>query len=107
MRSFSAFNPEQCAELVGRKTSAADDAAQSPAVEHLLLDDKKLYAVSELGDPEVWDLGVLYLSRCELLQQVWSKVPSVWEGGRSVVRAPAAIGECVPLVTAASSRPGP
>ncbi|MBN2360860.1 MAG: WD40 repeat domain-containing protein, partial [Deltaproteobacteria bacterium] len=68
------------------------------AVEHMLLDDKKLYAVSELGDPEVWDLSVLYLSRCELLQQVWSKVPSVWEEGRSVVKAPTAIGECAPAV---------
>ncbi|MBN2360870.1 MAG: hypothetical protein JXR83_15550, partial [Deltaproteobacteria bacterium] len=75
------------------------------AVEHLLLDDKKLYAVSELGDPEVWDLGVLYLSRCELLQQVWSKVPSVWQEGRSVVRAPTAIGECAPAVATTSAVP--
>ncbi|MBN2359859.1 MAG: WD40 repeat domain-containing protein, partial [Deltaproteobacteria bacterium] len=75
------------------------------AVEHLLLDDKKLYAASELGDSETWDLSVLYLNRCELLQQVWSKVPSVWENGRSVLRAPVARRGCAPAsATESASR---
>ncbi|HSA22323.1 MAG TPA: WD40 repeat domain-containing protein [Myxococcota bacterium] len=72
-------------------------------VEHLLLDDHKLHAVSDLGDRLVWDLDVLTLGRCELLQAVWKKAPGVWDVGRAVVRAPAPVDGCVP----AGNQPAP
>ena len=49
---------------------------------------------------------ILYVSSSELLRQVWSKVRSVWQDGRSVLRKPKAIGQCTPIAAAAASRPG-
>ena len=57
-------------------------------VVHLLLEGSRLYAASELGSHLSWDLSVLFRDYCELLAQVWRKVPVVWEHGLPVSRAP-------------------
>src|SRR5262249_32676894 len=58
------------------------------AVVHLLIEDHKLYAATELGDSLVWDLGAFYRDYCELLKDVWAQVPVVWEGGDVVAQPP-------------------
>lgn len=55
-------------------------------VVHLLVRDDVLYAVSELGDIEILDLGVLTEDYCALMHEVWQRIPVVWEGGIAVVR---------------------
>jgi WD40 repeat protein/serine/threonine protein kinase len=45
-------------------------------------------AASELGDILTLDLGTLPLAACDLLREVWARVPVVWESGQPVVRAP-------------------
>jgi WD40 repeat protein/serine/threonine protein kinase len=55
---------------------------------HLLLRKRKLYAATELGSHLVWDLGELYMDYCDLLRDVWSRVPVVLEGGLPVLRPP-------------------
>jgi len=55
---------------------------------HLLLKRDKLYAATDLGEHLVWDLSPLTIERCELLRQVWRKVPMVWDRGQPVVRPP-------------------
>lgn len=42
----------------------------------------KVHALSELGDHVVLDSGVLLRPYCDVLKDVWSHVPVVWEGGR-------------------------
>jgi WD40 repeat protein/serine/threonine protein kinase len=63
-------------------------------VVHLLSRGRRLYAATELGDHLTWDLGVLHLQRCELLEAVWKRIPVVWDGGLPVVRAPPAGHPC-------------
>jgi hypothetical protein len=55
-------------------------------VVHLLPQGRKLYAASELGQYEVMDLGVFHVPYCDLLRQVWTKVPVVWPAGLPVRR---------------------
>ena len=55
---------------------------------HLLVVKQKLYAASELGDHLVRDLSPLYREHCELLGDVWRRVPVIWSGGAAVARAP-------------------
>ncbi|MFP6685305.1 MAG: WD40 repeat domain-containing protein, partial [Polyangiaceae bacterium] len=57
-------------------------------IQHLLLDEPKLYAASSLGQHLVWDLSALYAERCSLLREVWKSVPIVWREGRAVREAP-------------------
>jgi len=47
-----------------------------------------LHAVSELGQRLTWDLSTLRKSYCDLLWEVWSRVPVVWERGTAVARVP-------------------
>ncbi len=63
-------------------------------VTHLLLEGDWLYAVSELGQHVALDLSVFSQDYCELLGEVWSTVPVVWEGGLVVWRAPSASHRC-------------
>jgi len=58
------------------------------SIEHLLLEQPKLYAASSLGQHLVWDLSVLYAQRCVLLHEVWKSVPVVWREGRAVREPP-------------------
>jgi len=64
------------------------------AVVHLLLEDQKLYAVSDLGQTIVWDLKALYVDYCTLLEQVWQRVPVEWHHGRPVLASPPTIDRC-------------
>jgi hypothetical protein len=64
-------------------------------VVHLLLRGSKLYAASELGHHLIWDLGLFFADRCELLRQVQSRVPVVWERGHPVIAPPSRGGGCV------------
>jgi len=68
--------------------SKIDSASLHGSVTHLLPDGDKLYVVTELGDSIVWDLGVFHADYCELMGQIWKKVPVIWEAGRPVVRPP-------------------
>jgi WD40 repeat protein/serine/threonine protein kinase len=43
-----------------------------------------LFAVTELGDHGLIDLGVLALPRCDVLREVWADVHFVWKEGRAV-----------------------
>ncbi|MBI4705151.1 MAG: protein kinase [Deltaproteobacteria bacterium] len=65
-------------------------------VVHLLIEGQKLYAASDLGRHLVWDLDVFYQDYCELLREIWNRVPVVWEGGRAVVQRPGAEHRCAP-----------
>jgi WD40 repeat protein len=58
------------------------------AVHHLLLEDRHLYAATDLGQHAVLDLGVLHVGYCDLLGEVWRRIPVVWEGGLPVLRPP-------------------
>ena len=56
-------------------------------VRHLLLNDDKLYAATELGQHLVWDLRVFSQSYCDLLRSVWESISVTWSGGHAE-RAP-------------------
>lgn len=64
------------------------------SIQHLLLRKNKLYVASELGQHLTWDLGVFYMSYCELLRTVWRSVPVLWEGGLPRLRAPPVRHRC-------------
>jgi WD40 repeat protein/serine/threonine protein kinase len=55
---------------------------------HMLIKEGKLYAASELGNHDVMDLELFSSPYCNLVRQVWQRVPTVWEGGLPVLRAP-------------------
>jgi WD40 repeat protein len=71
-----------------RTGSRLDSARLHGPVIHLLLERRRLFAASELGLHLSWDMKVLYASHCEVLQQVWRWVPTVWSEGRPVYREP-------------------
>jgi WD40 repeat protein len=48
------------------------------AVRHLLVYDQLLSVASELGATASIDLSVLTVDPCELLREVWARVPVVW-----------------------------
>jgi len=60
-------------------------------VSHLVHDGQKLHVASELGGHLVWDLAALHLDYCELLRDVWRRVPVAWRDGLPVL-APAPTG---------------
>jgi WD40 repeat protein len=60
-----------------------DHARINGPVTHLLLQGTQLYAISELGDHLAWDLAALDVGYCHLLEQIRSRVPLVWAGGRA------------------------
>ena len=57
-------------------------------VRHLLLEADRLHAVSDLGDVDTADLGVLRRPYCDLIREVWAHAPATWKGGRAERRAP-------------------
>ncbi|HZO11658.1 MAG TPA: hypothetical protein VFB62_00315, partial [Polyangiaceae bacterium] len=63
-------------------------------VVHMLIADQRLYAATDLGRHLVWDLSAFYRERCELLREVWERVPVVWEYGEPVRREPPADHPC-------------
>jgi len=58
------------------------------AVVHLLLEDERLHAASELGDVRTVDLAIFYRDYCDLLGEIWKNAPAVWEGGKLVLKPP-------------------
>ncbi len=64
-----------------------------PAV-HLLFRDRTLFAASELGDHGRIDLSALSRSYCDLLDEVWDEVPTVWKDGRPARQPPPADHPC-------------
>jgi len=50
-------------------------------VVHMLMEKQHLYAATDLGDYLDWDLSALHRPRCELLQEVWRRVPVIWDRG--------------------------
>jgi len=71
-----------------------DRAQLHGPVAHLLLQDGRLYAASELGDALTLDLDVFGADYCDLLRDVWSSVPVVWKDGRPVYADPPAEHLC-------------
>ncbi|MFH0902942.1 MAG: WD40 repeat domain-containing protein [Pseudomonadota bacterium] len=63
-----------------------DSAKLHGAIAHLLVAEGNLYAATELGDHVVMRLGVFYQRYCDLLAEVWSSVPVVWEQGLPEIR---------------------
>jgi WD40 repeat protein/serine/threonine protein kinase len=63
-------------------------------VVHLLLKKNRLYVATELGHHHVLDLDLFFRPYCAVLQEVWGKVPTVWEGGLPVLRTPPAGHAC-------------
>lgn len=61
---------------------------------HLQQQGTKLYVGTELGDYRVMDLSAFHLSYCDLLHQIWQKVPMIWEGGIPVERNPPRDNPC-------------
>lgn len=59
------------------------------ALEHLYLSPEggRLYATSVLGDTAQLDLSVFEADYCEVLREVWSQVPTLWEEGVATRRA--------------------
>ena len=47
-------------------------------IKHLFIEELQLIAISEFGNSLVWDLNTLYQDYCELLNQVWNDVPTIW-----------------------------
>ncbi|MFH0900606.1 MAG: hypothetical protein V2A73_08255, partial [Pseudomonadota bacterium] len=64
------------------------------SIVHLLLAGNDLHAATELGGHVVVRLGVFSRDYCELLDDVWGTVPTVWEGGLPVVRPPPVNHRC-------------
>ncbi|MBW2522817.1 MAG: protein kinase [Deltaproteobacteria bacterium] len=63
-------------------------------VVHMTIQGRTLYAATDLGGHEVWDLGVLHVDRCDLLREIWRRIPVVWEAGRAVAREPPSSHVC-------------
>jgi len=63
-------------------------------VVHLAFDKTSLYAVSDLGHALRWGLDVLVDDYCEVLREVWERVPVVWSDGAVVVQDPPADHRC-------------
>ncbi len=67
------------------------------SVQHLLLEDKWLYAATDLGQHLSWDFSAFYEDYCVLMRQIWKRVPTVWQAGRAVMGAPPADHRCAPV----------
>ena len=71
-----------------------EEASLHGPVTHLGVLGDSLYAATCLGDHLRWDLSTLTTDRCDLMQEVWTAVPVVWENGLPVLRAPPDRHEC-------------
>ncbi|MFH0900720.1 MAG: hypothetical protein V2A73_08845, partial [Pseudomonadota bacterium] len=65
-------------------------------VVHLLVDSesRRLYVATEVGDHRAIDLSPLYQDYCELLADIWSKVPVVWQEGMPALALPSPGHRC-------------
>jgi hypothetical protein len=58
------------------------------AVRHLIMHDQLLIVASEMGATASMDLSGLTTDYCDLLREVWSRVPVLWRDEGAVVREP-------------------
>lgn len=70
-------------------TLLADTHLHGPVV-HMLMSGDLVYAASQLGRYVVWDLSVFSRAYCDLLVEVWRRVPVVWDAGEARDRPPPA-----------------
>jgi hypothetical protein len=63
-------------------------------VRHLRMRGPELQVATELGDHITLDVEVFQMKDCDLLQQVWERVPVVWRDGLPVPRPPPADHRC-------------
>ena len=61
---------------------------------HLLFHEHKLYAATDIGDVMTLELSIFGKKHCELLREVWQKVPLVWENGLPVLRTITKSSKC-------------
>ena len=55
---------------------------------HLAMDGARLFAATDLGDHETYDLHILKEDRCAVLRRIWDEIPIVWRSGRAVPEPP-------------------
>ncbi|MFH0900121.1 MAG: hypothetical protein V2A73_05790, partial [Pseudomonadota bacterium] len=63
---------------------------------HLLLQEDRLFAATELGSHLAMDLTVFMEEPCALLRRIWERVPISWEEGLPVLRPPPEHHRCSP-----------
>ena len=63
-------------------------------VRYLSLKDSTLYAATELGDHTVLDLGAFNMPYCDLVRQVTTSIPVIWEDGKPVSKTSLERREC-------------
>jgi WD40 repeat protein/serine/threonine protein kinase len=71
-----------------RDGAALERAWLHGPVRHLVQSKGRLHAVSELGQHLTWDLTSLRQPYCDLLREIWTAVPVVWESGAAGARTP-------------------
>ncbi len=57
-------------------------------VVHMLLRDDKLFVATDLGAHLTWDLSSFYRTHCEVLREVWQRVPVTWQQGHPTLQEP-------------------
>jgi hypothetical protein len=65
-----------------------ESGAVHGAVRQLLLERGILVVASEVGSTAVMDLSPLTAPYCELLRELWSRVPVAWRGQGAVLQEP-------------------
>lgn len=55
---------------------------------HIGQHDKYIYAATELGQDALIDLGIFTSDYCKLMQQIWQKIPVIWEKGYPQIQPP-------------------
>jgi len=58
------------------------------AVRHLRPIGHRIAAATELGDVEMVDLAILSREYCDLMDEVWAEVSTVWERGHVEAQQP-------------------
>jgi hypothetical protein len=58
------------------------------AVVHVLAEGDRLHLATELGHHATLSLGPFLADRCALLDEVWQREPTTWDGQRVVRRLP-------------------
>jgi hypothetical protein len=65
------------------------------AVRHLEYDSPRLVVASELGSLASMDLSALTADYCDLLSEVWSRVPVLWHDQGAVIDRPEVTHRCM------------
>jgi hypothetical protein len=64
------------------------------SVIHLAVEDKRLIAATDLGQHLVWSLDPFYRGYCQLLEDLWERLPVVWRHGVPVAEPPPTDHRC-------------